>query len=573
MQKVKPIFFSLLFIFKIGLAYSQTDPPNLLWSKLYDAIRFTCVEQTKDFGYILSGRGILIKTDFLGNPQWFTEYDFGEFECVQQTSDGGYITGGRNLMLKTDSKGNVLWNKTFDPFKDCAYINCVQQTIDGGYIVTGFVYYVFNNDTTTSACLVKTNSLGEREWSRQYKDMGYSRNVQQTRDGGYIITGHGGFPDAFCVALTLKTDAMGFEQWTNRFDGVNFNDQNIFTEGSYVTQISDKGYIAIGRTQTRVWQPLRHKYVTVVYSYMLKINDLGKTQWYKYFGNENWWSTILLCIKQSTDGGFIMTGDIDYAAYVVKTDEEGIVQWEYLSSSEGYGNYIIESNDGGFVIAGEEMDWWRAWLFKLGGTTVIPGIGPDHFNLISPKNDSILNVTETDLIWECASKASSNDIVKYCLFISTDTLFSKKDSVCNIMDTVYHFSPLVNGHKYWWKVKAIDPQGNSTWSNQTWTFKVQMPTSITALNSTDQGCMLNQNYPNPFNESTTISYSLSNPESVVLKVYDLLGKEIAVLVNESKITGDHSFTFEPGELSNGIYVLVLQVDNSFIDRKKIILMR
>ncbi|HVO75508.1 MAG TPA: T9SS type A sorting domain-containing protein, partial [Ignavibacteriaceae bacterium] len=61
------------------------------------------------------------------------------------------------------------------------------------------------------------------------------------------------------------------------------------------------------------------------------------------------------------------------------------------------------------------------------------------------------------------------------------------------------------------------------------------------------------NYPNPFNPVTTINYSLPNNEKVVIKVYDILGREIAELVNEVKTAGRYSVKFDGAELSSGIY--------------------
>ena len=64
---------------------------------------------------------------------------------------------------------------------------------------------------------------------------------------------------------------------------------------------------------------------------------------------------------------------------------------------------------------------------------------------------------------------------------------------------------------------------------------------------------LNQNYPNPFNPTTKISYSIPLLEFVSLKVYDLLGKEVATLVNDQKHAGKYEVTFNATDLSSGVY--------------------
>jgi len=83
---------------------------------------------------------------------------------------------------------------------------------------------------------------------------------------------------------------------------------------------------------------------------------------------------------------------------------------------------------------------------------------------------------------------------------------------------------------------------------------------------------LEQNYPNPFNPSTTIKYSIYITEFVTLKVYDVLGNEVATLVNEEKPAGSYEVHFNAAELSSGIYFYELQTGN-FVGTKKMILLK
>ena len=88
---------------------------------------------------------------------------------------------------------------------------------------------------------------------------------------------------------------------------------------------------------------------------------------------------------------------------------------------------------------------------------------------------------------------------------------------------------------------------------------------------------LQQNYPNPCNPSTTIQYSI--PGNVVetlhatsLRVFDILGNEVATLVNENKPTGNYEVKFDASNLSSGIYFYKLQ-SGSFVQTKKFILIK
>jgi len=83
---------------------------------------------------------------------------------------------------------------------------------------------------------------------------------------------------------------------------------------------------------------------------------------------------------------------------------------------------------------------------------------------------------------------------------------------------------------------------------------------------------LEQNYPNPFNPTTTIKYSIPEESFVILKVYNLIGEEVATLVNAEQSTGNYEIEFNAVTLPSGIYFYRLQTEN-FVDTKKMMLMK
>ena len=85
--------------------------------------------------------------------------------------------------------------------------------------------------------------------------------------------------------------------------------------------------------------------------------------------------------------------------------------------------------------------------------------------------------------------------------------------------------------------------------------------------------ILEQNYPNPFNPNTVIKYQIPITSQVTLKVYDILGNEIATLVNEEKSAGNYSYSFIPNPtLSSGIYFYQIKA-RSFTQTKKMLLIK
>ena len=84
--------------------------------------------------------------------------------------------------------------------------------------------------------------------------------------------------------------------------------------------------------------------------------------------------------------------------------------------------------------------------------------------------------------------------------------------------------------------------------------------------------VLYQNYPNPFNPYSTIAFDLPEHGDVTLKIYNLLGENVATLVDHSLPAGKYKFRWEPNGLSSGVYVYVIQANN-FRSKRKMVLVK
>ena len=117
------------------------------------------------------------------------------------------------------------------------------------------------------------------------------------------------------------------------------------------------------------------------------------------------------------------------------------------------------------------------------------------------------------------------------------------------------------GKEFQYRLKQIDLDGRYEYSE-----------TISALLENVSQFVLDQNFPNPFNPTTKISYTLSQRASVRLKVYDMLAKEIAELVDAFQEAGRYEVTFDGSSLSSGTYFYKLEA-GSFIEVKKFILIK
>jgi hypothetical protein len=295
---------------------------DTIWSRTYGGISQDVgisVQQTMDGGYMVAGYttlGVglsdvyLIKTDSLGDPLWSRTYGGSNYEycySIQQTTDGGYIVAGHTesfdfgyehvYLIKTDSLGDTLWSRTYGG-GNWEQGFSVQQTTDGGYIMVGhtFSFGVGFYDVY----LIKTDSLGEPLWSRTYggSDSDYGRSVQQTTDGGYIVTG---YTESFGAGLEdlylIKTDSLGDTLWSRTYGG---SDSDL---GFSVQQTTDGGYVVAGVTYSFGNGEI----------YLIRTDSTGDTLWTRIFGHDS--INVCYSVQQTTDGGYIVAGVTGHAPF------------------------------------------------------------------------------------------------------------------------------------------------------------------------------------------------------------------------------------------------------------------
>jgi len=325
------------------------------------------ITQSSDGGYVVAGWTesfgagsediYVVKLDSSGNVVW-TKTIGGSLTdgagSIIQSSDGGYVVAGGTLsfgagyadfyVVKLDSSGNVLWTKTIGGSNDDEAISIIQSS-DGGYVVAG-------NTRSFGAgggdmYIVKLDSAGNVLWTKTIGGSGddVAFSIIQSSDGGYVVAGWtDSFGAGYADFYVVKLDSSGNVQWTKTIGGSNDD------EARSIIQSSDGGYVVAGYTESFG--------VGARGFYVVKLDSSGNVVWTKTIGGSSGdeaWSII-----QSSDGGYVVAGGtLSFGAgyadfYVVKLDSSGNVLWTKTigGSNIDWANSIIQSSDGGYVVAG-----------------------------------------------------------------------------------------------------------------------------------------------------------------------------------------------------------------------------
>lgn len=225
------------------------------------------IQETSDGGYIVAGYTHLfgaltsdtwiLKLTSEGDVEWQHIYGGTSDDTaysIQETSDGGYIVAGSTQylgaldddfwVLKLTSAGFFEWQRIYGGYgDDVPYF--IKETSDEGYIVAGDSDSFGNKES--ELWILKLTSIGGIEWESIYggSDNDYLNCVQETSDGGYIVSG---YTDSFGAGgsdiLALKLSSIGDIEWQRTYGG---SEEDV---AYYIQETSDGGYVAAGYTDS-----------------------------------------------------------------------------------------------------------------------------------------------------------------------------------------------------------------------------------------------------------------------------------------------------------------------------------
>ncbi len=486
-----------------------------------------------------------------------TNNEWGYF--LNQTNDGGFIIAGTTVsfgagqydiyLVRITSDGSLLWSKTFGGTNEDQAMN-VQQTNDGGYIITGGTksFGAGNYDIY----LIKTASDGSLQWSKAFGGTGYDLgwSVHEANDGGFVIAGKiyiGNNNDVFLV----KTASDGSLQWSKTFGGS--GDDHALS----LQQSNDGGFIITGSTNSFGG--------TNRVVYLIKTDTDGSLQWTQTYGGAG--GNDGYSVQQTNDGGYIIGGSTqsygagNMDAYLIKTTSNGALLWTKTFGGTNYDEAysVQETIDGGYILNGEtysfgagqsdvylvktDSDGNLLWSKTFGGTTDDNGASVQQTN-----NGGYMIVGST----------SSFEVATDIYLIKTD---SNGNSSC--YETTSSTQINSGGIQGTGGVQGI--AGTST-TPSTQTASGGIETVICSSTTT----ATNENFhddlfsllPNPATDKLQITISNLQIEKAELEIFDVMGK----LIQKGKLKSQKE-EIDISLLEKGVYYLKVSREGKSVVKK------
>jgi len=539
--------------------------------------------------YYFGGKFWLFRMNEQGDTLWTKTFQSGGDVIdrwairVAVASDGGFfILCGNSLLayscqfnsvMKTDAQGDSIWSviiSSTELWSGAGFEDLIATPVDGGCVAVG------HGSAGGDPRILKISSAGAISWETVIEAFIYTyfSSVCLTSDSGYIATGlNHNNSTGLKNLLVAKFNNNGDSLWYKTFySGLFDSGDSIKAEGFSVAPTFDGGCMLAGEvTEPGIWGS---------YALLMRLNASGDVLWTKkYFHPDNLWQRNLAYkLVQLPFNEYLMylkrnVGSTSAAGTLIKLSLSGDSLW----SQVGY-DYRLMLNtvdeQGGILFTGYVTADIAVFIrTTMGGLYVSP-------QLSLPINNSINVSLNPNLVWGSPHFVNSSSVQVATDIAFTDIVFASTNVTANTLQ-VTQLSPIT---KYFWRVQSFGKEGGPTLWSEVWNFTTQVAVSVEDNSDMSVSFSLEQNYPNPFNPTTRIAYAiplLGGDEGlsvsggggfVTLKVFDILGNEIATLVNEEKESGYHSIDFSASDLPSGVYFYQLRT-GSFIQTKQMLLLK
>jgi hypothetical protein len=523
----------ILFIAHFSLLNCYAQQPTQEWIAQYLGANSNCMAMDSSGNVYVSGIDsenppgfVTVKYNTAGQQIWAKRYA-GLMPIMAKPVKIGidmqnnvYVAGYDQdyILVKYNSAGTQQWvRRYYGSSGGISNLNDMKLT-KRGIVVTG---YVNNAGANSDFCTIEYSSNGDTLWTAIYNTINNGYEVARAMCidflGNVIVTGQtanatGSYSPDF---LTIKYDSNGAQQWVRRYDHLGRWDYGVDVD------VNKNGSIYIfGSVQV---DSNNDDFCTLKYS------SGGVQQWVKTYDGPAHLSDGPKRILLDHSGNVVVAGyDCDNSTLndfcTVKYDSLGMQQWvkryNGLVNREDYlQDLCIDINDNIYII-GDAVDIDSAFTFRYFST-------------------SIKYRPTGEVVW----------ILKYQVPIGVST---SRAITADKFQNVYVSNNIGTGML---TIKYSQIIGIEEITNQ-------IPCKF----------RLFQNFPNPFNPSTNIEFRIPIYGLTTLKVYDILGREIEVLVNEYLQPGVYILHFDGSGLPSGIYFYRLETEN-YTETKKMILVK
>ncbi len=480
---------------------------------------------------------------------------------------------------RVNSSGVVQWTANgvaIDTAND-GFAPTVVSDGAGGAIITWWdlrngIHYVTYAQRVSSSGVVQWTANGVAICTRTGEDLVQEPQLSSDGSGGAIITWLDTRNDNGDI-YAQRVDASGLVLWTT--NGVAIcaatgaqGEQVILPDGSGGAIIA--------------WDDYRRSNKVDIYAQ--RVNASGLVQWTTDGvaidtggAAEQSYPTI---VSDGSGGAFITwvdgrndIGDI----YAQRVDPSGLVQWTVdgipvcTATNLQAGVTVVSDGSGGAIITWEDKRSgtnFDIYAQHLAGDAALP------IQLASLTATTL--TTGVQLQWTTVSETNSLGFYVERRALNAGTFATVSNLVPGAGTTLqqHHYqwtdTKVTNG-KYNYRLKLVDLNGSTTYSNPI-TVTVSGVLGVGDKSLLPKTFALHQNYPNPFNPTTVINYELPKATYVRLTVYDMLGREVATLVNETQDAGYKSVEFSASNLPSGIYVYRLTA-GTFVEVKKMLMIK